>query len=429
MLRVSIKFIFIFIVVVLMADELKAQLVCSSCHKEEKLGKLTPLSKQASSFERGIGIMDKGQISNYLGNYGILSNFHEYFNESIRWPKEASEVIHYSFGLGLVVASHGNVITSVVGGPTEKYDWAPKDGSRGQIFSGDVTAPPPDETPFLPISDNPETWPEGYFDDGGNWVETPNQRHWPGFYRTDIDPESPNYKKEVIGEFVSDRDIYSVFDDQENPNPQGPLGIEVQQTAYTYGRPYAEDFLIWNYRIHNTSNNVLDSIYLGYYGIFRPDFDNEDYLNIIDTDPNDEHKFGDFVYVYDIDNTKDGAWVNDPVDLGIVGINILDSPKDMGVTDFHFFSREFAPKIDEEMWAIISSNPNDPNLLVPSAFFHGANRRIDTTHPDSLKKYFPTGAPLNYFIMTGPFSLNPGEVVNSSIGLVMGSSRQRSKSA
>jgi hypothetical protein len=422
MFRVSIKILFVYLIFIFSVIEVNAQSDCSSCHKDVKPGQLKPLMKTSSSVERGLGIMDKGQITNYLGNYGILSNFHEYFNESIRWPKEASEVIHYCFGLGLVVASKGNVITSVVGGPTEKYDWAPKDGSRGQIFSGDVAVPPPDETPLLALSDNSETWPNGYVDESGNWVETPNERHWPGSYRLDIDPESPNYGKEVFGEFVSDRDIYSVFDDQENSSPQGQLGIEVEQTAYTYGRPYAEDFLIWNYRIHNTSGRVLDSVYLGYYGIFRPDFDNEDYLNIIDTDPNDEHKFGDFVYVYDIDNTKDGAWVNDPVDLGIVGINILDSPKDMGVTDFHFFSREFAPKIDEEMWAIISSNPNDPNLTVPSAFFHGTNRRIDTTNPDSLKKYFPTGAPLNYFIMTGPFTLNPGEVVNSSIGLVMGSS-------
>ena len=431
MYKVLVKFIILFMVFFLITEKTSAQLDCSSCHKEEKLGKLTPLMKPVSSVERGIGIMDKGQIANYLGNYGILSNFHEYFNESIRWPAEASEVIHYSFGLGLVVASKGNVITSVVGGPTSKYDWAPKDGSRGQSFSGDVTSPPPDETPFLALSDNPETWPKGYFDENNNWVETPKERHWPGFYRLDIDPESPNYGNEVIGEFVSDRDIYAVFDDEENANPQGPLGIEVQQMAYSYGRPYAEDLLIWEYTIQNTTGSVLDSVYIGYYGIFRPDFDNKDYINLIDTDPIDVHQNGDFVYIYDLNNKKDGAWETDPVDLGIVGINILDTPNDMGVTDFHFFSREFAPKVDEEMWAIISSNPNDPNLLVPSAFFHGTNRRIDDTSIDSLESYFPSnpekddpfpGAPINYFIMTGPITLSPGEVVNSSIGLVMGSS-------
>ncbi|NWF87826.1 MAG: hypothetical protein HXY50_00015 [Ignavibacteriaceae bacterium] len=422
MYRVSLKFLFLFLIIFIIPSNICAQANCSNCHKDVKPNQLKPLRKLTSSVERGLGIMDKGQISNYLGNYGILSNFHEYFNESIRWPADASEVIQYCFGLGLVVASKGNVITSVVGGPTEKYDWAPKDGSRGKLFSGDVTAPPPDETPFLALSDNPETWPEGYFEANGNWVETPGVRHWPGHFRLDIDPSSPNFGKEVKGEFVSDRDIYSVFDDQENSNPKGPLGIEVEQTAYTFGRPYAEDILIWSYKIRNTSNNTLDSVYLGYYGIFRPDFDNEDYLNIVDTDPNDEHKYGDFVYVYDIDNVKDGAWTNDPVDMGIVGINILGTPKNMGVTDFHFFSREFAPKVDEEMWPIICSNSADPNLTVPSAYFHGSNKRIDNTHPDSLKKYFPTGAPINYFIMTGPFTLNPNETVQSSIGLVMGSS-------
>ena len=422
MLRVLIKILFAYLILNLCAIRIIAQPDCSNCHKDVKPGQLKPLLKTKSSVERGLGIMDKGQVSNYLGNFGVLSNFHEYFNEAVRWPKDATEVIQYCFGLGLVVASKGNVITSVVGGPTEKYDWAPKDGSRGKIFSGDVTAPPPDETPFLASSDNPETWPRGYFDAGGNWIETPNERHWPGKYRIDIEPSSPNYGREVKGEFVSDRDIYSVFDDKENNNPKGPLGIEVQQTAYSYGRPYAEDLLIWNYNIINTSSNILDSVYVGYIGIFRPDFDNADYINIVDTDPNDEHLNGDFVYVYDINNIKDGAWTSDPVNMGMVGINILNTPKNMGVTDFHYLSREFVPKVDEEMWPIISSNPNDPNLIVPSAFFHGSNRRIDTTHPDSLKKYYPSGAPINYFIMTGPFTLNPGETVSSSIGLVMGNS-------
>src|SRR3989339_2144400 len=320
---------------------------CNSCHAGLKPEQIARLQKKTAAGERGLGVMDKGQISNYLGNYGVISNFHEYFNNAIHWPTSANTETQYSFGLGLVVASKGNVITSVISGPSEKVDWTPKAGSRGKIFSGDVTAPPPDETPFLASSDNPETWPKGYFDESGSWVDTPNERHWPGNYRLDIDPASTNYGKEVKGEFVSDRDIYSVFDDQENSNPKGPLGIEVEQTAYSYGRSYAEDLLIWNYRIFNTSSSLLDSVYLGYYGIFRPDFDNADYLNLIDTDPNDEHQNGDFVYVYDINNTKDGAWTNDPVDLGIVGINILNTPKNMGVTDFHYFSREFAPKIDE----------------------------------------------------------------------------------
>ena len=129
------KIIFVTLLTLLFLSEtIIAQLDCSSCHKESRaeLERLIPFAKTNSAAERAIGIMDKGQIANYLGNYGILSNFHEYFNEAIRWPNEASEVIHYSFGLGLIVATKGNVITSVVGGPADKYDWVPKDGSRGQ---------------------------------------------------------------------------------------------------------------------------------------------------------------------------------------------------------------------------------------------------------------------------------------------------------
>lgn len=394
---------------------------CESCHGQnaKNLG-LVP--KILSNEERGIGIMDKGQVANYLGNYGVLSNFHEYFNEAIRWPSSAGAQTHYCFGLGLIVASKGNVITSVVGAATDKYDWVPKDGSRGQIFSGDVITPPPDETPFLAMSDNPDTWPEGYFDDFGNWIGTPGERHWPGKFRINIDESSPDFGQEVREEFVSDRDIYSVFDDKINSNPNGPLGIEVEEMAYTYGRPYAEDMLFWEFTIHNKSGQQLDSVYVGYYAIFRPDYDNQDLINIIDSNPNDGHTTGDFVYVWDRNNIKDGAWEDDPTDLGMVGLNILETPKNMGVTDFHYFNRDVAPSIDEQMWPIISSNPNDPNLTIPDAYFHGTNARIDDTHPDVLNQYFPEGAPLNYFIMTGPLTLAPDETVISSVAVVMGNS-------
>lgn len=395
---------------------------CSNCHKDMKPEQIERLVKTFSARERGLGIMDKGEVSNYLGNYGILSNFHEYFNDAIHWPKTANTATQYCFGLGLVVAVKGNVITSVLGGPTEKVDWTPKSGSRGKIFSGDVTAPPPDETPFLPMSDNPETWPKGYFNPLGTWVSTPGKHHWPGHFRIDIDPKSPNYGKKVTGEFVSDRDIYSVFDDRENSSPRGAVGIEVEETAFSYGRPYAEDMLFWDFTIHNKSGKQLDSVYVGYIAIFRPDYDNKDLINIIDSNPNDTHTNGDFVYVWDVNNTKDGAWAADPSPMGIVGLNILETPKNVGVTDFHFFNREVTPKIDEEMWPIIISNPNDPNLGIPKAFFHGSNRRLDTTHPDSMKVYFPEGAPINFFIMTGPLNLLPNDSVKSSVAVVMGNS-------
>ncbi len=399
---------------------------CSNCHKDITPEQISRFLKTHSAAERGIGIMDKGQVANYLGNYGVLSNYHEYFNNAIHWPTTANASTQYSFGLGLVVAVKGNVITSVISGPSERVDWSPKAGSRGKIFSGDVIAPPPDETPFLAASDNPETWPQGYFSNTGSWISTPGKRHWPGHNRIEIDKSSANYGKEVPGEFASDRDIYSIFNDNDNSNAKGKVGIEVEQTAYTYGRPYAEDMLYWDYTIHNKSGHQLDSVYVGYIAIFRPDYDNRDLVNIVDSDPTDANNNGDFVYVWDANNTKDGAWAGDASPLGIIGLNVLETPKNMGVTDFHFFSRDIAPKVDEEMWPIISSNPNDPNITNVKAVFHGLNRRMDMTHPDSLKKYYSdgdkVGANINFFIMTGPFSLQADSSVKSSVAIIMGNS-------
>jgi hypothetical protein len=195
MFKFLIRYSILIVIYILISGSILAQVPnCESCHKDNNnIKNLVPLLKPISSEEKGIGIMDKGQIANYLGNYGVLSNFHEYFNEAIRWPAAAGDQTHYCFGLGLIVASKGNVMTSVIGAGTDKYDWVPKDGSRGQIYSGDVTAPPPDETPFLAMSDNPETWPEGYFDNGGSWVSTPGERHWPGKFRINIDESSPNF--------------------------------------------------------------------------------------------------------------------------------------------------------------------------------------------------------------------------------------------
>ncbi len=184
MFNYLIRYYILFVLIIILSVSVFPQTpACESCHRENNIKNMIPLHKPLSNEERGIGIMDKGQIANYLGNYGVLSNFHEYFNEAIRWPAAAGDQTHYCFGLGLIVASKGNVITSVIGAGTDKYDWSPKDGSRGQVFSGDVTAPPPDETPFLAMSDNPETWPEGYFNESGGWVSTPGERHWPGKFR------------------------------------------------------------------------------------------------------------------------------------------------------------------------------------------------------------------------------------------------------
>ena len=148
---------------------------CARCHSDAAtLTGPGHLAKPGvASAERALGVQDKGQVANYLGNYGVLSNYLEYFNDAIHWPSTANTERQYCFGLGLFVAAKGNVATSVLGGISEKVDWSPKAGSRGKIYSGEVTVTSADATPFLALSDNPLTWPQGYFDSTGTLNSTP----------------------------------------------------------------------------------------------------------------------------------------------------------------------------------------------------------------------------------------------------------------
>ena len=400
---------------------LKAQTNCSACHPENAF----PDFSNRGIFERAHGLMDRGRLSNITTNLGELSGFHATWSDALHWPREAPANRQYSFGLGLIVGvDENNVIETITQITSTVQDWLPSDDAEGNNYSGDLWFPY-DYMPHLASSDLSTTWPFGYFDDFGQWIVT-DDRIWPGQFRVNIlDPGFPETWVEQEDEFSSDRDIFCTYSDYSNPN--GSVGITVEQTAYSYGRPYAEDLLFWDFNLINTSDDNLDSVYVGLLTKFRPDFDNHDYLNFIDTD---DDGLKDFVYVYDINNANDGVWSETDDPLGMVGLKIYDTPGEMGVTDFHHFSREASPDSDEEIWAIMISDDTSPALVDPNYYFHGDDTHIDDTSIDSLSYYYPEwtdnwedprpGAGINYIISAGPFDFNAYEEKNFSLGVIMG---------
>jgi len=365
--------------------------------------------------------MDKGQVQINTGNFGTLSSFHVYFTNAVHWPASAAYERQYSFGLGFMVGvNEDNVIETETQSQSKILDWLPPDDARGVEFSGEVVAES-DDTPFMASSDLTQTWPD---------------LGWPGYFRVDVNSltetqldDHPNALSlpDAPSQFSSDRDLFATYNDAQNP--RGSHGITVEQTGHSYGRNYAEDLVFWDLKIFNDGGEDLDSIYIGLYAKFRPDFDNHDYLNFVDSD-NDGIK--DLVYVYDLNNTPDGAWTgtNDP--LGMVGIRVFDTPGQIGITDFHHFSREASPATDQEMWALMSSKQNSEHLVDSSYYFHGSNSRIDDTGQDAatVEAYYPpfsdAGEPprigngINYVISCGPFDLKADSMTTLSFGLIMG---------
>lgn len=412
-----IKKFHIILVVGLLMNVAQAQ-DCASCHTS---GIPASLEKSAGIFQKSVGVMDKGEVQVNTGNFGTLSSFHVYFTNAVHWPASAAYERQYCFGLGFMVGINENdVIETETQSRSKIQDWLPPDDARGKEYSGDLVAES-DDTPFMASSDLTQTWPD---------------LGWPGYFRVDVNslsedqlnahpsamslPDAPN-------QFSSDRDLFATYNDAENTG--GSHGLTVEQTAYSYGRAYADDMVFWDLKLYNDGGSDLDSIYIGLYAKFRADFDNHDYLNFIDSDDDGTR---DLIYIYDLNNTTDGAWMetNDP--LGMVGLRVYDTPGQIGITDFHHFSREASPSTDQEMWALMSSKDDSEHLVDPQYYFHGSDRRIDDTgqDPATISAYYPPfsdagetprmGNGINYVISCGPFDLKADSMTTLSFGLIMG---------
>jgi hypothetical protein len=211
--------------------------------------------------------------------------------------------------------------------------------------------------------------------------------------------------------------VYAVFDDSQNQ--QGNvIGIEVEMMAYCYGRPYADKFQFYEFFIHNTSGRTLDSCYVGYY----QDPDCSDYGEeiLILSDPTfSDPDIPDVILQRDIDGDIGGA--TRPNSNGVTedfsfGIIILETPKDMGVTTFHYY-QDSGPTNDNILWPIITNQPADPDLSGSSSnYFHGS----DVQYDDVDLLYTVPKQDLVYIVATGPFTLEPGETVKSTVAVLVG---------
>jgi len=387
---------------------------CLRCHGElgliSRKDLLTGLPAVDELGDYAIGLQDRGQLTNYSSNFGNMSDFHVWATTSLHWPAGANDETQYSFGLGLVVAAPGNVVESCLNSTTGLRDWSPAQGSLGGLFSGALRAS--DETPFLAHSHLPETWPA---------------TGWPGPWREEYvtpvaNPAFPT--RPVPGQFTSDADGFAVFDDHENP--RGALGVEVRQTQLSYGRPYAEDLLVWRSIIHNRSDLALDSLFVGYYVAFRPDYDFVDRIGATST-AELGLPFGranDIFYVWDVNGENDGAWAGNENAPGIPALLVTETPRNMGVTDFHHFQADRKPDLDADQWAVLSSQPD--LLADPASFFHspGGRGRLDAVDEGTLQQAYGEGSRINFFVMSGPFSLAAGDSVVSACAAVLGEGRE-----
>jgi hypothetical protein len=326
--------------------------------------------------DKAVGISDKGELSNVTSNFGLLANLH-YFTPAFHWPNSAPFQHQYSPGFGIFAARNDTVIESFLS--LASPEWAPLEGSFGTLYSGEVTTP--DGTPVIATSDNIDTWP--YV----NGVRT-----WPGPYRKDTTGQ------QVIGEFTSDQDLFCIFNDQS------VFGLQVNQSTYSYGRIYAQDFLFYDFQIYNTLGAAIEDMYFGFRGNFRCDYDMQDYIGLY------RDSVVTFVYYWDADAEADSPWVS----VGMVGVGFLNQQID----NFHYYRKEDEPSDDFRLFPIIVSDPSSPHID-STLYFHGPDIHIDDPSlvqalpPESTSAY-------NYIVSAGPRTIMPDDTLQFSIVVVCG---------
>ncbi|RMD97675.1 MAG: hypothetical protein D6814_09005 [Calditrichaeota bacterium] len=347
-------------------------------------------------------------------NYGRIFNGRA--ETDFYWPIRTHTTDGQHAGTSSIIfAVKDNVIESYTQGRAAPQDWMPRDGSLqkpGNVTSGihsDLSLVAGSVGSYVRCAHSDlgtgptRTWPLRVDPRDGQ------AKPWwpgilpPGFSELDrFDTNTPWA--------VADRECYMVFNDKYNIGKPS-LGVEIEEQIYNYGRAYASDFSFVYLRIHNTSDKKIENAYFGYYFFLKDDIGgfNDDYLVAMNAGLNPDPSKPDLFYVFD--PQRDQIPANHVPALA--GIAVVKTPKDLGITDFHFFEPP-GPLLDQGMWPVISSDPDNPNLPGdPSQYFHatGPDRRIDNT--DWIPQNKPEGSYWAFFAMSGPFDLEPAEVVTA----------------
>lgn len=363
-----------------------------------------------ANVDRAVGEQNLGSLHNLFCNVGRDAGWE---SPRMAFPKgiENQYVSILAIQVGMIDPRDGKPTVIESYGPKASMDWEAADSALGLYHSGEVIGQLVfGNAPIMATSDRDSTWPK----------DASGKRFWPGAWR--IDPPTGN---PVTGEFAADRQHFAVYDDRHVTDiPSGPLGIRVYQNAYSYGRFYAEDIIFFETKIVNTSSNNYTGVYAGYAINVDCGRGMDDYLFAEKTPANTINNHQNFFIWRDYNNSFEG----EPIDAkwqdnsyyGVIGIDFLKTPKEIGVTDFHYFvyARMFRDE-DNFQWFVMSSKPDSLGPVKPD-FFHGSDPRWDDVSLNQI--IYPTGADWVMYVSTGPFDIISQDTVSFVIAVIAGDS-------
>lgn len=424
-----------------------------------------------------IGGIDNWGILSRWSSQGIR---HGYWGE-IRWFIPFVAISPQSWATNILM-ENGNVVDRSqyyncvesathrfgVGAPGTGYpDWEAQDEGKTQLMGDELWS----DYRLIATSTRVNSWPQGYFDKNPDsptykqFINRPEERHWPGYWALDpntgevardtvsvdgfdvSNPPGPwmyswsSPDKIVAGRFTSDKEIFYIMNDKYNGIRLGdetdvgyPIGFDMEVTGYSYAASAYEDIVFFNYNLiyrddvtdpnRQYYTGTIDSVYFGF--IIDPDLPGADPTGN-QTSPwaEDDYCIADTVRNLFVMFDKDGYEREEvsPYSEGEVstyGVAFLKTPKDVGLTGFHFFDQDAGfdaepcgPKLEKLIYSLASGRKD---LLTPQdqqKYFHGEDPHFDDlTLLQEFQEQYVGESPDVWFLMTsGPFSVSPGDTI------------------
>ena len=470
-------------------------LVLLAADPEQKRSSM--LARPTGAFDRAVGFMDAGRMQvNGVENFGLLSGWdppatnwypgavHGKWGE-IRWiapvlampPGPWGADVINNDGLPEDRSGQYNVLESFScvhlyeGDGINYTDWEPMDGSVTRLFGSAVE----EGFPLIAVSTLEESWPEGYTDSTGTWVPTPGERHWPGPWALDPDPDSPTFNQPLPGNFVSDKDLYFVMNDKYNgvrPSANTarygyPVGIDIEVSGYSYASIWYEDIVFFNMNIiyrtfedlndptspvydpeRRHYNGPIDSAYFAFFvdpdlpGAFLEDsrqaypWAEDDYASVEDIDGDGRI---DVCLMYDKQDAFTDYSNGNSGPVSAYGIHFFKTPRqdpadptspEVGITGFHWFDQDDVMRshsIDADWEKVLYTLCSGEAEHLPEEerlkWFHDPNSNIDpVTTLEAFQEAYPAGSrpDIQFWFSSGPFTIAPGDTIPIHIGIVGG---------
>ena len=465
------------------------------------VNKKKSLKKPTHTIDLAVGLLDAGKLQHTVFNDGRLATWDFRPKVPSVFYKGWSYIPDLSMMIGVPEDPDWTPYTTDVEGNTKLKgpsvsatfaggDWGPKKGSFGAFHSGDMTfgdvlsGTDLSDYPLMATSNYPLSWPKdenGYPYWTGMWAVDPNTGivAWDSVLAGEFDFTNPtgpwkycptSEDTVLVGKFFSDKEVFFsmtdydlnnqglIYAEHDGDSTQGyQLGIELNISALSYGRSYAEDIIFFPMQIINNSPYDYHDVYVGFYNDSDvPEYnltstlnDRMDWMTFVSSEydaENDTTYHYNMAYIYDyrygtgnfpgpeykvIPALKILETPPAPRDLDMDGDGTTDifQGDQLGITDWHWFEWEQRPgqvdntRLELMTYKLISGDNTDILPEEDDAYFWpdpdgNLNPHFDS--PAGIQELYPDGTDCVFIMSSGPFDLAAGDTTTFSFALVIG---------